>query len=545
MNAIRTGVLILLSLMGLHAVADSDNPPNFLVIVVDDLGFSDLGAFGGEIETPNLDDLALSGVRLTGFHTESACAPTRAMLLTGNYSHRAGLGNMPESMQANQVGRPGYEGYLRQDVATLAERLVAIGYRTLLSGKWHLGAQPEQDPHARGFQHSFAMLHCCHNHFGIGISSDPTQMSGYRENGVAVEVLPENFYSTDYFADKLIEQLQASKNGPSGDAPFFAYLAFTAPHAPLQAPEETIRKYSGVYDDGYEVLRERRLLRQVELGLLGSDVVPHQMVDAPAWDELSDDEKRISAREMEIYAAMVDRLDQAVGRVLDALRESGELDDTVIVFLSDNGAEARYVHYGPAPTLADLDRMGSADGYVHYGPGWAQASTAPSWRFKSFATEGGTRSVAFIAGPVVKRPGSIASAYTNVMDIVPTVLELAGTPIQNDRLGERTVQPVDGLSWTELLKTGSVVYPQGRAVGSELFGSRSLRRGDWKLTDIGDGRWRLFNIAGDPGETADLSAEEPALKLELIDAWKAHAADVGVVLPDPPLHPNKPNVWDP
>lgn len=545
MNIIRAGALILLSLVGPHTVADNGKSPNFLIIVADDLGFSDLGAFGGEIDTPNLDSLALAGVRLTGFHTESACAPTRAMLLTGNYSHRAGLGNMPESMQENQVDQPGYEGHLRQDVATLAERLAAIGYRTLLSGKWHLGAQPEQDPHARGFQHSFAMLHCCHNHFGIGISPDPSQMSGYRENGTAVKVLPENFYSSDYFADKLIAQLQASKNGALGNAPFFAYLAFTAPHAPLQAPKETIRKYSGVYDDGYEVLRERRLLRQVELGLLSPYVAPHQMVDAPAWGELSEAEKRISAREMEIYAAMVDRLDQAVGRVLDALRESGELDDTLIVFLSDNGAEARYVHYGPKPTLADLDQMGSADGYVHYGPGWAQASTAPSWRFKSFATEGGIRSVAFIAGPAVKRPGSIVSAYTNVMDIVPTVLELAGAPLETEQLGERAVRPVDGLSWTELLRTGSAVYPKDRAVGSELFGSRSLRRGDWKLTDIGDGHWRLFNIAVDPGETVDLSTEEPILKGELMDAWKAHAADVGVILPDPPLHPNKPDAWDP
>lgn len=545
MNVVRAGILAFLSLTCLGAFADSGKAHNFLVIIADDLGFSDLGAFGGEIETPNLDSLAFAGVRLTDFHTESACAPTRAMLMTGNYSHRAGLGNMPESIQANQIGQPGYEGYLRGDVATLAERLGAIGYRTLLSGKWHLGTQPEQDPHARGFQHSFAMLHCCHNHFGIGISPDPTQMSGYRENGVAVKTLPDDFYSSDYFADKLIEQLRRSKSGSRGEAPFFAYLAFTAPHAPLQAPAETILKYADIYNDGYEALRERRLLRQVELGLLDPDVVPHPMVDARAWSELSPEEQRISAREMEVYAAMVDRVDQAVGRVLEALRQTGELDNTVIVFLSDNGAEARYVHYGPPPTIADINRLGTADGYVHYGPGWAQASTAPFWRFKSFATEGGTRSVAFIAGPVVKRPGSIASVYTNVMDIVPTVLELAGAPIQNPRLGETTVQSLDGLSWAELLRTGSAVYPEDRAVGSELFGSRSLRRGNWKLTDLGDGRWRLFNIASDPGETADLSVEEPTLKLELIDAWEAHAVNVGVVLPDPPLHPNKPTAFDP
>lgn len=545
MNVVRAILLILPMLVGFQTMAESNDRPNFLIIVADDLGFSDIGAFGGEIETPHLDALAHAGVRLTGFHTESACAPTRAMLLTGSYSHRVGLGNMPEAMQANQVNKPGYEGFLREDAVTLAERLAAIGYRTLLSGKWHLGAQPDQDPHERGFEHSFVMLHCCHNHFGVGISADPVQMSGYRENGEAVTVLPENFYSSDYFADKLIEQLKVSKEGPKGSAPFFAYLAFTAPHAPLQAPMKTIRKYEGVYNEGYEVLRERRLQRQIELGLLAPDVVPHRMVDSREWESLSENERQISAREMEIYAAMVDHVDQAVGRVLEALRQSGELSNTVVVFLSDNGAESRYVHYGPPPTVADLDRMGTADGYVHYGSGWAQASTAPSWRFKTFATEGGMRSVAFIAGPVVAQPGSIASVYTNVMDIVPTVLDLAGAPIIDAQFGERTVQPVDGLSWTALLKSGAEVYPEDRPIGSELFGSRSLRRGDWKLTDIGDGRWRLFNISRDPGETLDLSSDEPTIKAELLSAWEAYAAEVGVVLPDPPRHPNRPGFWDP
>lgn len=545
MKVVRLGLLVLFGLCSLGAAAEAARKPNFLVIVADDLGFSDLGAFGGEIETPNLDRLALSGVRLTGFHTESACAPTRAMLLTGSFSQRVGLGNMPEAMQANQTGQPGYEGYLRSDAATLAERLGAIGYRTLFSGKWHLGATPEQDPSARGFQHSFVMLHCCHNHFGKGVSADPTKMFGYRENGRAVTSLPDDFYSSDYFADKLIAQLNESKRGARADDPFFAYLAFTAPHAPLQAPAETIRKYSGVYDEGYEALRERRLQRQVELGLLDPAVVPHRMVDTPAWEELSDDQKRISAREMEIYAAMVDRIDQAMGRVLDALRQSGELDNTVIVFLSDNGAESRYVHYGQAPSVADLDRMGAADGWVHYGPGWAQAATAPSWRFKTFATQGGIRSVAFIAGPVGARPGSIVSSYTNVMDVVPTLLDLAGAPVTGAQVGERRVQPVDGVSWRGLLQEGAPAYPVDRAVGSELFGSRSLRRGDWKLTDLGEGRWRLFNLAADPGETRDLSVEQPELVADLAAAWQAWADDVGVVLPDPPVHPNKPARWDP
>ena len=512
---------------------------NFLVIVADDLGYSDLGAFGGEIDTPNLDKLALSGVRLTGFHTAAACAPTRAMLLTGADSHRAGLGNMPESMQKNQVGQEGYEGYLRPDTATLADRMSAAGYRTLFSGKWHLGVQPDQDPHARGFQQSFAMLHCCHNHFGLGASDDPTKMPGYRENGVTVSHLPADFYSSRFFAAKLDAQLKSTKAGPDGGKPFFAYLAFTAPHAPLQAPPETIAKYKGRYDAGFEALRAQRLARQSALGLLDPAVEPHRVVDAPTWAELTADQKRVASRKMEIYAAMVDELDQAVGRVVQTLKDTGEYDDTVIIFLSDNGAEGREDARMPDPPGPGpkFDAMGTAQSYVNYGPAWAQAATAPSWRFKTFASEGGIRTPAFVAGPVVAHKGAVSGAYTNAVDVLPTVVELAGARIEPGRFAGRKVQPVDGISWTPLLKTGAPVYPADRAVGEELFGSRALRQGDWKITDIGDNRWRLFDIAVDPGETHDLSETEPARKAALLKAWDAYARDVHVVVPDPPLQP--------
>ncbi|CAN7557735.1 arylsulfatase [Phenylobacterium sp. LjRoot225] len=521
------------------AAAPAAKRPNFLVIVADDLGFSDLGAFGGEIDTPNLDRLALSGLRLTGFHTAAACAPTRAMLFTGSDSHRVGLGNMPESMQTNQIGQVGYEGHLRADNATLAERLSAAGYRTLFSGKWHLGTAPDQDPHARGFQQSFAMLHCCHNHFGLGATDDPTKMPGYRENGVTVSRLPADFYSSRFFAAKLVEQLTSSKDGPDGRKPFFAYLAFTAPHAPLQAPPETIAKYKGRYDAGFEVRRAQRLARQRALGLLDPAVEPHRVVDAPAWDQLTADQKQVAARKMEIYAAMVDELDQAVGRVVQTLKDTGEFDDTVIIFLSDNGAEGREDARTPDPPGPGpkFDAMGTAQSYVNYGPAWAQVATAPSWRFKTFASEGGIRTPAFIAGPIVSKKGAVAGVYTNVTDIVPTVVELAGAPLEPGRFAGRQVQPVDGISWTALLKTGAPVYPADRAVGAELFGSRALRQGDWKITDIGDGRWRLFNMAADPGENRDLSEAEPARKAALLKAWDAYARDVHVVMPDPPLQP--------
>lgn len=540
-------VLIALSCTALAvpaAQAKAPPRPNVLVIVADDLGFSDLGAFGGEIATPHLDALARSGLRLAGFHTEAACAPTRSMLLTGSDSHRVGLGNMPESMARNQVGQPGYEGYLRADTATLAERLSAVGYRTLFSGKWHLGIAPDQDPHARGFQHSFVMLNCCHNHFGLGISPDATQISGYRRDGVTLASLPKDFYSSDYFAAQLIDQLRATRAGPDAARPFFAYLAFTAPHAPLQAPPETIAKYRGRYDAGYHVLREARLRRQRELGLHGPAVRPHHPVDTVPWNSLSPAEKQASARKMEIYAAMVDRLDQAVGAVIAELKASGELDNTVIFFLSDNGAEARDPAPKPGTPTPPLETLGTARSYVNYGAGWAQAGTAPSWRFKTFATEGGIRTAAFVAGPVVRRPGEVARVYTNVRDIVPTVLDIARVRVAPGGFAGRTVQPIDGLSWANLLARGGAVYPASKPVGTELFGSRSLRQGDWKITDISDGTWHLFNVARDPGETRDLSTAEPARKAALVKAWDAYAREVGVVMPDPPFHPNPPRDAD-
>jgi arylsulfatase A-like enzyme len=236
--------------------------PNLLVIVADDLGYSDLGAFGGEIRTPNLDKLALNGIRLAGFHTAPTCSPTRSMLLSGTDNHRAGLGTMAELIRPNQQGKPGYEGYLRGDVATLAERLGANGYRTLLSGKWHLGLTPAQDPHARGFERSFALLQGGHNHYGTDANSaaDPATrgVATYREDGKAVAKLPADFYSSDYFATRLIDFLGERPAKGKAERPFFGYLAFTAPHWPLQAPSDDIARYKGRYDEGFDVLRERR-----------------------------------------------------------------------------------------------------------------------------------------------------------------------------------------------------------------------------------------------------------------------------------------------
>jgi arylsulfatase len=520
--------------------------PNFLVIVADDLGYSDLGAFGGEIATPNLDRLATSGIRFTGFHTAPTCSPTRAMLLSGTDNHRAGLGTMAEMQAPNQVGKPGHEGYLRPDIAALPEILSAGGYRTLFAGKWHLGLTPQQDPSARGFQHSFTLLQGAGNHYGDDISADQKPgATTYREDGQTLASLPADYYSSDAFATKLIDQLKATKNSATADhRPFFAYLAFTAPHWPLQAPAETIAKYRGRYDAGYDVLRAERLKKQIALGLVPADAAQHDLQNAQHWDALSAEDKRTASRTMEIYAAMVDRLDQNVGRVIDALKASGEYENTVILFLADNGAEgmdlvhARNPRFRARAAQADnsYGNLGRTSSYVSYGPGWAQAATTPSWLYKAFATEGGTRTTAFLSGPVVRKPGTVAHDYLNVMDVAPTLLDLAAVAQPRGRFAGRTVQPILGTSWAPWL-TGKTktVHPASEAIGTELFGSRALRQGDWKITDAGDGQWRLFDIAVDPGETRDLSAQQPARKAALEKAWEDYAARVGVVLPNPPV----------
>lgn len=535
--------LVLLLAGGLSpAVAAKESRPNILLIVADDLGYSDIGAFGGEIRTPNLDRLALAGVRLAGFHTAPTCSPTRAMLLTGTDNHLAGLGTMAELIRPNQQGKPGYEGYLRRDVATVAERLSAGGYRTLFSGKWHLGLADDQSPHARGFERSFALLQGGHNHFGADTDPGDPHASTYRENGKRVTQLPTDFYSSDYFTSRLIDFLGEAPEAGREGRPFFAYLAFTAPHWPLQAPPEDIARYKGRYDEGFDILRERRLARQRDLGILAPDVAAHTPRNRDgSWDSLTAEQQRLAARNMEIYAAMVDRLDQNVGRLLDALSATGQLDNTVILFLADNGAEALDVETTGKQMLASalkgadnsLRNRGSATSYLTYGAGWAQAATAPSWLTKGYASEGGTRTVAFISGAGVPQRRATETQYMSVADIAPTLLDVAGVDASRTEVAGRAVRPITGRSWARWLRDAAArIYGAEDGIGTELFGSRAYRRDDWKITDIGDGVWRLFDISRDPGETRDLSLAEPGRRAELEKAWETYAARVGIVLPD-------------
>jgi arylsulfatase len=520
--------------------------PNFLVIVADDLGFSDLGAFGGEVETPRLDALALQGLRFTDFHTAPACSPTRAMLLTGTDHHIAGLGTLDEVASRRQRGQPGYEGYLNDRVVTVTELLREAGYRTYMSGKWHLGMTLETSPHARGFERSFALLPGAANHYASSPKAGtgfPRQDTLYAEDGRFVG-LPDDFYSSDGFTSKLIDYLEAR---PEDDAPFFAYLAFSAPHWPLQAPDDLVAKYRGRYDAGPDVLRARRLARLVELGLCPPDVRAHPVVArSRPWNEMSAAEQAVSARSMEVYAAMVERIDWNVGRVLDHLAARGELEDTVILFLSDNGAEGALIEPVPVfgPKLMEfiaehydnrLENIGRPNSYVWYGPRWAQAATAPSRLYKTHTAEGGIRVVAFLTSPALARQGQISHAFATAMDVAPTLLELAGVDHPGETWGGRRIEPPRGRSMGAYLRgEADHVHDDSIATGWELFGRCAIRRGDWKALRLpppdGPGCWQLYDLAADPGETEDLAEAEPERLAGLVRDWEAYVAETGVLI---------------
>jgi arylsulfatase A-like enzyme len=527
--------------------AKKDKRPNILLIVADDLGYSDLGAYGGEIDTPHLDRLAARGKQLTQFYASPFCSPTRAMLLSGADHHRAGFGTMAELLTPELRRQPGYEGYLHERVVPFPALLRDAGYRTMMTGKWHLGLTQEQSPANRGFDHSYVMTQGGAGHFDqVGtFTPDPnrTPIAQYRENGASV-TLPKDFYSTEFFASKLIDYIDAGRRGPAEDKPFFAYLAFTAPHWPLQAPQALIDKYSGRYDVGYEVIRERRLQRMKELGLVPKDVVAYQGNPAwPRWEQLSPEQRRHDAKRMAVYAAMVESMDQHIGRVLDHLAKTGELDNTVVIFMSDNGADGNtLLDDGANRAWVERSRdnryanIGRPDSYIEYGPGWGQVSSTPLNQYKAYLYEGGI-TVPMIArlpaGLSERAGGKPVHAPAHVTDIAPTLLQLAGVEHPGSSYKGREVVPLQGRSMLAHLSGQSDRVHDEFRMGWELLGRRAMRKGDWKIVEAnppwGKGRWELFDLAKDRGETRDLAAQHPDKLRELVAEYERFAKANGIV----------------
>ena len=513
--------------------------PNIVVLLADDWGFSDVGAFGSEINTPHLNQLAQSGTRFSNFHVSASCSPTRSMLLTGVDNHLNGVGNMRETIPQSHVGRAGYLSVLNQRVVTVASLLQDQGYRTYAAGKWHVGKEPHNLPPARGFDRSLVMGDSGSDNWETGkLYLDLTDKVYWDDNGREAQ-MPKTFYSSEFYVNKTLDYL---KTDAKSDKPFFAYLAFQANHIPLQAPQEFIDKYKGRYNAGWDVLRQERRNKAIELGLVPPNT-PMAALPAThvAWDSLSPQDKAYQARRMEVYAAMAEAMDFHIGRLMAHLKQTGEYDNTVFVFMSDNGAEASdpYAlavgrwwldqHYN-----RDIDRLGSPGAYSIIGPNWARAATAPLNTYKFFAGEGGIRVPLIISGIPAAHKQSVQNSLTHVSDIVPTLLDLAGVQHPGTSYKGQTIYPLTGHSLLPILQ-GKATRVRGpdEVLGYELSGNRAVFKGDYKLLSnlapVGDGQWHLYNIATDPGETRDLKDEMPELFQSLQNDYAKWAKANGVL----------------
>jgi len=538
--------LLLVTFQSFWNVQSAEGRPNILLIVADDLGFSDLGVTGGEIATPNIDALARAGILFTEFHVAPNCGPTRGSLLTGVDYHRAGMGGNPEVAAENQKGLPAYQGHLREDVVSVAELLQTAGYHTYMAGKWHLGKDARNLPGGRGFERSFALLNGAASHWADQAPIIPGSETLYTENDQPVEKLPPDFYSTMAYTDRIIRYI--AENADDG-RPFFAYLSYTAPHNPLHAPDDAIAKYRGRYDAGWDALAAERAARLRQLALLNKSQVAHPRPNwVLAWNEMTAEQKADRARDMEVYAGMIDYTDESIGRVLKYLRNIGEYEDTLIVFMSDNGpsktAILDYIALG-GETAAffeqfdnRIENRGRPGSSTDIGPGWAYASATPLRLFKGYIAQGGIR-VPLIIKPAGRSfKARRVDTPIHVMDLVPTFLELAGIhpPTEWQRV---KVARIQGRSLWPLIEGDADSSWMERGLGWESYGMDAFRLGDWKIIRMpepyGNGIWQLYNLDDDPGETSDLAGKNPERVTQMAAAWNQYAKSNEVVHPDRPI----------
>jgi len=500
--------------------------PNILLIVADDLGYSDLGCYGGEIQTPRLDKLAANGVRMTSFYTTGRCCPSRAAILTGLYPHRAGLGHMIKNLNL-----PGYMGRISDDAITIAQVLQRSGYRTFMSGKWHLGTD---DPTERGFEEFFGTLVSAQTYW------DPNHFIR-KPDGRAVRTYKEGeFYGTNAITDYALDFLRLGRETP--DKPWFLYLAYNSPHFPLQAPRSVIQKYAETYKVGWDKIREQRYQKMKDLGIISKetrlsprseywDWAESEPGVNPAWADVPEDRQQDLARRMAIFAAMVDVMDQNIGRVVDDLEQKGELNNTLIIFISDNGACAEWDPYGfdistsPNNILykgKQIEAMGSPGTYHSAGSGWANASNTP-WRlYKHFTHEGGISSPLIAHWPAgINRSGVIDSRLGHLVDLMPSVLAAAGVSYPSVFEGRKTI-PEAGKSMLPLLQGKPV---ENRILYFEHEGNRAIQDGKWKLSALRGKDWELYDLQKDRTELNNLAGKYPDIVRRLDALWNIWAKE--------------------
>jgi len=508
--------LLLATLAALHAAdtlkAATPAKPNVVVILVDDMGFSDIGCYGSEIPTPNLDQLAAGGVRFTQFYNGARCCPTRASLLTGLYPHQAGVGHMVEDK-----GSPGYRGRLNQQCVTIAEVLRPAGYFTIMSGKWHVGQNYGVAPWTRGFDRS---LNAAAGGFYFPDSPRTELFLNGEKVGRRGGKLPDDWYATDLWTDfaiKFVDEALAAKK------PFYLHLCHNAPHFPLQAPTEDIAKFRGKYKVGWDKLREQRHAKQLELGIVDKawPLSPRPR-EVKAWDGLSGAEQERFDHIMAIYAACVNHMDAAVGRIVAALRQRGVLDNTLILFLSDNGGNAES---GPNGRL-DGDQPGSAKSDVFCGQSWATLENTPFRRYKHFDHEGGIATPLIAHWPAgIAARGELRGQVGHIIDVMATCVDVAGAKYPAEFNGHATL-PMEGKSLVPAFDNRPL---ERDALYWEHEGNAAIRVGDWKLVRLGDnGAWELYNLKADRTESHNLAAEKPELAKELAAKWDVWAERANV-----------------
>lgn len=544
MNLRQLAALLTMGAVTFPASAATLAPrPNIVLILADDLGWSDLGCYGSEIKTPNLDALAAGGVKFTQFYNSARCCPTRASLLTGLYPHQAGVGNMNNDRGPEF---PGYRGTLAADAVTIPEVLRTAGYKTYMVGKWHLhtprnGVKPTD----RGFDEFYGMLggyNSCWQESPFYTRWPDTRTR--RTYTSAKDGVPGTFYSTDAFADYSLDFIAEARRERK---PFFLYLAFNAPHFPLHAPEADIAKYEPMYfEKGWDAIRADRLERLKRLKLVPADLAltprsgvppksharlsPYAGRDNPAWSSLPEERRRDLARRMAVFAAMVDRMDAAIGRVVGELRQHGEIDNTVIVFLSDNGACWEWDPLGfdgssgPKNVLHvgdDLKTVGAPGSYISYGSAWANAGNTPFRLYKHFSHEGGIRTPLIVHWPAgLKARGELRSQVGHIIDLLPTLAEVAGARYPTERNGMKT-QSLEGQSLLPAL--GNRPIARAMPLFFEHDGSRAVRDGRWKLVSLAGDAWELYDVEADPTEMTNLATAQPERVNALATQWASWA----------------------
>lgn len=528
---------LLLAVFSWPASGQGERRPNIVLIVADDVAFTDFGAYGSEISTPHIDALARRGVLFTNFHATSMCAPSRAMLMTGVSSHRAGVGNLPETTPAEHRDSPAYRGYLAPEVPTIAERLRQVGYRTFMTGKWHLGHDSRTLPSARGFDRTFIL-----DATGADNWEDRPYLPIYEEapwfaDGEPAD-LPDDFYSSRFLVDRMIEFIDA---GEQGD-PFFAYVAFQAIHIPVQVPREFTMRYRGVYDAGWDAQHQRRAAAARARGIVRADAPIGPIHPAlRGWDALSDDERDFYVRAMMVNAGMLEAMDHHLGRLIAHLRETGAYENTVFIVTSDNGPEGvnPLATFGGRLSLwltgysTNVETLGERGSFGFIGPEWASASASPHSLFKFYANEGGIRVPLIVAGPGVNE-GAMARQLSLVSDIPATIAALGGAD-SNGMTGRSLMAALGG--------SEDPIYGEDEGFGVETAGRMAYFRGRYKIVrngpPLGDNRWRLYDLENDPGETRDLAEAEPALFAEMQAEYARWADDNGVLEPPEGYEPVK------